>query len=55
MGPGDEAGWGGGDVFRMGKGMIAPRVIYQIDPEFSEEARKAKGLPPRVVREANTA
>ena len=40
-GPGDEAGKGG-DVFRWGKGVIAPRVIYQIDPEFSEEARKAK-------------
>ena len=42
VGPGDEAGWGDGHVFRMGKGMIAPRVIYQVDPEFSEEARKAK-------------
>jgi periplasmic protein TonB len=41
VGPGDEAGTGG-DVFRMGKGVIPPRVIYQIDPEFSEEARKAK-------------
>jgi TonB family protein len=26
----------------MGRGVIAPRVIYQTDPEFSEEARKAK-------------
>jgi|ERR1035438_5208195 TonB family protein len=41
VGPGDEAGTGG-DVFRMGKGVAPPRVIYQIDPEFSEEARKAK-------------
>jgi protein TonB len=41
VGPGDEAGTGG-DVFRMGRGVIPPRVIYQIDPEFSEEARKAK-------------
>ncbi len=41
VGPGDEAGTGG-DVFRFGKGVTAPRVIYQTDPEFSEEARKAK-------------
>jgi len=41
VGPGDEAGTGG-DVFRMGGGVTPPRVIYQIDPEFSEEARKAK-------------
>jgi protein TonB len=41
VGPGDEAGWGG-DAFRMGKGVTPPRVIYQTDPEFSEEARKAK-------------
>jgi periplasmic protein TonB len=42
VGPGGEAGWGG-DTFRMGgKGMTPPRVIYQTDPEFSEEARKAK-------------
>jgi TonB family protein len=40
-GPGDEAGSGDG-IFRMGRGVIAPRVIYQTDPEFSEEARKAK-------------
>jgi protein TonB len=41
VGPGHEAGTGDG-TFRMGKGMTAPRVIYQTDPEFSEEARKAK-------------
>jgi TonB family protein len=41
VGPGDEAGRGG-DAFRMGKGVTPPRVVYQIDPEFSEEARKAK-------------
>ena len=41
VGPGNEAGTGG-DTFRMGKGVIQPRVIYQTDPEFSEEARKAK-------------
>jgi protein TonB len=41
VGPGDEAGTGDG-IFRMGKGLTLPRVIYQTDPEFSEEARKAK-------------
>jgi len=41
VGPGDEAGRGG-DAFRMGKGVTPPLVVYQIDPEFSEEARKAK-------------
>lgn len=41
LGPGEGMGTGGG-VFRMGKGVTPPRVIYQTDPEFSEEARKAK-------------
>ena len=41
VGPGTEAGTGG-DTFRFGKGVTAPRVIYQTDPEFSEEARQAK-------------
>jgi len=41
VGPGSGGGIGGG-VFRMGKGVTPPRVIYQTDPEFSEEARKAK-------------
>jgi TonB family protein len=41
VGPGDEAGTGG-HTFRIGKGVTPPRVIYQTDPEFSEEARKAK-------------
>jgi periplasmic protein TonB len=40
-GPGEGMGAGGG-VFRIGKGVTPPRVIYQTDPEFSEEARKAK-------------
>ena len=26
----------------MGGGVSAPRVVVQVDPEFSEEARKAK-------------
>jgi periplasmic protein TonB len=41
VGPGSGGGMGGG-VFRPGRGVTAPRVIYQTDPEFSEEARKAK-------------
>ncbi|MEO8725887.1 MAG: energy transducer TonB [Acidobacteriaceae bacterium] len=32
----------GGGVFRVGNGVSAPEVIRQVDPEFSEEARKAK-------------
>jgi protein TonB len=41
VGPGSGGGMGGG-VFRMGQGATQPRVIYGPDPEFSEEARKAK-------------
>ena len=32
----------GGGVYKVGGGVTAPRVIYAPDPEFSEEARKAK-------------
>ncbi|HEX8816713.1 MAG TPA: energy transducer TonB [Terriglobales bacterium] len=41
VGPGSGGGIGGG-VFRVGGGVSAPRIIYQPDPEYSEEARKAK-------------
>ncbi len=41
VGPGSGGGFGGG-VFRVGGGVTAPRAIYAPDPEFSEEARKAK-------------
>ncbi len=41
VGPGSGGGIGGG-VFRVGGGVSAPRVLYQPDPEYSEEARKAK-------------
>jgi protein TonB len=41
VGPGEGMGTGGG-AYRPGKGVTPPRVIYQTDPEFSEEARKAK-------------
>jgi TonB family protein len=41
FGPGAGAGIGGG-VFRVGGGVSAPAVILKVDPEYSEEARKAK-------------
>jgi protein TonB len=40
VGPGRGGGYGGG-VFRVGGGVSAPRPIYEPDPEYSEEARKA--------------
>ena len=39
MGPpggGDESG-----VFPLGGGIIAPTILFRIEPEYSEEARKA--------------
>lgn len=41
LGPGFGAGTGGG-VFRVGGGVSAPKPTYAPDPEYSEEARKAK-------------
>jgi protein TonB len=41
MGPGSGGNTGGG-VYSVGGDVSAPRLIYQVDPEFSEEARKAK-------------
>ncbi|HKD04371.1 MAG TPA: energy transducer TonB [Bryobacteraceae bacterium] len=41
FGPGSGGGVGGG-VFRVGGGVSAPGIIYKVDPEYSEEARKAK-------------
>lgn len=40
-GPGEGGGVGGG-VYRVGGGVSAPAVLYKVDPEYSEEARKAK-------------
>jgi TonB family protein len=40
-GPGEGGGVGGG-VFRAGGGVTAPSLIYKVEPEYSEEARKAK-------------
>src|SRR5580704_4546037 len=41
VGPGEGGNMGGG-VFRPGRGVTPPRPIFSPDPEFSEEARKAK-------------
>ena len=41
FGKGEGGGTGGG-VFRVGAGVSPPVPIYQPEPEFSEEARKAK-------------
>lgn len=41
FGPGHGGGTGGG-VFRVGGGVSAPRAVFAPDPEYSEEARKAK-------------
>ena len=41
VGPGSGGGFGGG-AFRVGGGVSQPAVIYKVDPEYSEEARKAK-------------
>ena len=49
VGPGSGPGYGlgdgggyGGEHYRPGRGVTVPRAIYSPDPEFSEEARKAK-------------
>ena len=41
VGPGRGGGIGGG-LFRVGGGVSAPRALSTPDPEYSEEARKAK-------------
>lgn len=41
VGPGKGGGIGGG-VFRVGGGVSAPRALDTPDPEYSDEARKAK-------------
>ena len=41
VGPGRGGGIGGG-VFRIGGGVSAPKPLFTPDPEYSEEARKAK-------------
>ena len=41
FGPGSGGGVGGG-VYRIGGGVSAPALIFKVEPEYSEEARKAK-------------
>lgn len=41
FGPGEGGGIGNG-VYRIGGGVTAPTLIYKVEPEYSEEARKAK-------------
>ena len=41
VGPGEGGGYGGG-VFRVGGGVSAPSIIKKVDPQYSEEARKAR-------------
>ncbi|HVO80345.1 MAG TPA: energy transducer TonB [Terriglobales bacterium] len=41
VGPGEGGGIGGG-LYRVGGGVSAPRTLYAPEPEYSEEARKAK-------------
>lgn len=49
VGPGEGAGIGGG-VFQVGGGVAPPLLKYKTEPEFSEEARKAKHQGTVVVR-----
>ncbi len=41
VGPGEGGGYGGG-VMHPGGGVSAPQVIFSVEPEFSDEARRAK-------------
>ena len=41
VGPGSGGGFGGG-AYRIGGGVSAPSVLVKVEPEYSEEARKAK-------------
>ena len=41
VGPGSGGGFGGG-AYRIGGGVSAPSVLSKVEPEYSEEARKAK-------------
>ncbi|MGH9674799.1 MAG: energy transducer TonB, partial [Bryobacteraceae bacterium] len=40
-GPGKGGGFGGG-AYRIGGGVSQPTLLHKVEPEYSEEARKAK-------------
>jgi periplasmic protein TonB len=45
IGPGSGIGYGGsfgGGVYAIGKGVSSPIIIHKVEPEYSEEARKAR-------------
>jgi protein TonB len=42
LGNGRGGNWGGGDVKNVGGGISEPIVTHMVEPEFSEEARRAK-------------
>ena len=48
LGPGSGGGYGGG-LRTIGGGVSSPVLIFKVDPEFSEEARKAKFMGNVVV------
>ncbi len=41
VGPGEGGGYGGG-IYQVGNGVVGPKLIYQVDAEFSDQARMAK-------------
>jgi len=41
VGPGQGGGFGGG-IYNIGGGVLPPKAIYSPDPEYTEEARKAR-------------
>ncbi len=41
FGPGEGGNMGGG-VYKIGGGVSAPTLVFKVEPEYSEEARKAK-------------
>jgi TonB family protein len=42
VGPGKGGNTGGGNVFQIGGGVTPPVVVTQIQPEYSDDARKAR-------------
>ena len=41
VGPGSGGGFGGG-AFRPGNGVSQPKLLHKVEPQYSEDARKAK-------------